>query len=92
MELELWQLKNIIQAAADEAVKRYIAKTNPTEDEISERQAYKEFGAGWVQNQVACGVVKPYRKGEGKNSKKLYSRSVLSGLKNDNPLLKAVIN
>lgn len=91
MELELWQLKNIIQAAAEEAVRKYIAKTNPTDDEISERQAYREFGEGWVQSQVACGTIKPLRKGTSKNSKKVYSRSILFDLKNGaNPLLKAV--
>ena len=93
MELELWQLNNIIKAAADEAVKKYIIAQNPTEDEISERQAYKEFGTGWVQSQVACGMVKPSRRGVCKNSKKVYSRSILSDLKNGvNPLLKAVMS
>jgi hypothetical protein len=91
MELELWQLKNIIQAAAEEAVRKYIAMTNPTDDEISARQAYKEFGEGWVKSQVACGVIKPLRKGTSKNSKKVYSRYILYDLKNGaNPLLKAV--
>lgn len=92
MELELWQLKNIIQAAADEAVRKYIAQTNPTDDEISGRQAYREFGEGWVKSQVACGTVKPLRRGTSKNSKKVYSRSVLYGLKNGaNHLIRAVV-
>ena len=93
MELELWQLKNIIQAAAEEAVRKYIAMTNPTDDEISARQAYKEFGEGWVKSQVECGTIKPLRKGKSKNSKKVYSRYILYDLKNgDNPLIRAVTN
>jgi hypothetical protein len=40
---------------------------------------------------VACGTIKPLRKGTSKNSKKVYSRSILYDLKNGaNPLLKAV--
>lgn len=92
MELELWQLKNIIKAAAEEAVKKYIISQDPTKDEISERQAYREFGEGWVQSLVASGQIKPVRKGECKNSRKIYSRSVLNELKYGlNPLLNSVI-
>jgi hypothetical protein len=93
MEIELWQLNNIIKAAAEEAVKKYVIAQNPSDDEISERQAYREFGTGWVQNQVACGLIKPGRMGACKNSKKVYSRSALSELKYGvNPLLKSVTN
>ena len=92
MEIELWELKNIVQAAAEAAVKKYIATQNPTEDEISERQAYREFGEGWVMSQVSLGTIKPYRKGTSRNSKKLYSRAALSELKTENRLLNAVVN
>lgn len=91
MEIELWQLKNIIKAAAEEAVKKYIISQDPTKDEMSERQAYREFGEGWVQSLVATGQVKPLRKGKCANSRKIYSRSVLSELKyGTNPLLNSV--
>lgn len=92
MEIELWELKNIVQAAAEEAVKKYILSQHPTKDEITERQAYKEFGSAWVRGQVALGLVKPFRKGESRNSAKVYPRSVLMELKHGaNPLLKAVV-
>lgn len=91
MEIELWELKNIVKAAAEEAVKKYILSQEPTKDEMTERQAKKEFGEGWIDNQVALGLVKPIRKGIYKNSKKIYSRSALMELKHGaNPLLKAV--
>lgn len=90
MEIELWELKNIIKAAAEEAVKKYILSQTPTKDEITERQAYKEYGNAWVKNQVALGFIKPMRKGTAKNSPKVYLRSVLSELKHGNPLLKSV--
>ena len=92
MEIELWQLKNIIKAAAEEAVKKYIISQDPKKDEMSERQAYREFGEGWVQNLVATGQIKPLRKGKCVNSRKIYSRSALSELKDGlNPLLNSVI-
>jgi hypothetical protein len=93
MEIELWELRNIVNAAAEEAVKKYILSQEPTKDEMTERQAKKEFGEGWIDNQVALGLVKPIRKGIYKNSKKIFSRSVLMELKHGaNPLLRAVTN
>jgi hypothetical protein len=92
MEIELWELKNIVKAAAEEAVKKYIVAQNPTADEISERQAYREFGEGWVNSQVSLGTIKPFRKGTSRNSKKLYSRAALTELKMENRLLSAVTN
>ena len=92
MEIELWQLNNIIKAAAKEAVEQYVLSLNPSSDEITERQAYREFGEGWVKNQLAVGLLdKPVRKGTHKNSPKVYSRSKLKELKYGNALLQAVI-
>lgn len=90
MEIELWELKNIVKAAAEEAVKKYILSQAPTKDEITERQAYKEYGNAWVKSQVALGLVKPIRKGTAKNSPRIYPRSVLHDLKFGNPLLNTV--
>lgn len=91
MEIELWELKNIVKAAAEEAVKQYVLSQNRSSDELTERQAYREFGEGWVNSQVALGLVKPTRKGVAKNSPKIYLRSVLSDLKEGgSQLLKAV--
>lgn len=93
MEIDIWQLNNIVKAAAEEAVKKYIISLEPSKDEITERQAYKEFGRGWVCGQVALGLVKPTRRGTSKNSPKVYLRSVLKELKEGvNPLLKAVVS
>lgn len=93
MVLDEWQLNNIIKAAAEEAVKAYIRMTDPTKDELTERQAYRMFGEGWVNHLVSTGTVKPRRKGVHKTSPKIYSRHELEGLKYGvNPLLKAVCN
>ena len=93
MEISLWQLNNIVKAAAREAVEQYIISQNPSSDEITARQAFKEFGEGWVKHQESVGLLeKPTRKGVHKNSPLVYSRSKLRELKfGINPLLQAVV-
>ena len=54
MEIELWELKNIVKAAAEEAVKKYILSQEPTKDEMTERQAKKEFGEGGADRLYGC--------------------------------------
>ena len=77
---------NIILSYIDESIerlfKKYLAKPNPSDDEMTERQAFKEFGRGWVLNQVALGNVVPIRAGKHKNSPKVYYRSQLNALMN----------
>lgn len=93
MEIDLWHLNNIIKAAAKEAVEQYVLMQNPTQDEITERKAFEEFGEGWVKHLLSVGILeKPKRKGVHKNSPKVYSRSKLRELKYGvNPLLQAVV-
>ena len=89
---DLWVINNLVKAAAKETAKECSLAQNPSKDEITQRQAFEEFGEGWIDNQVALGLVKPIRKGIYKNSKKIYSRSALMELKHGvNPLLKAVV-
>lgn len=91
MEIELWQLQNIIKVTSKEAVEQFIIHQNPTLDEINERKAFDEFGRGWVIAQVASGLVTPMRRGKHKNSPKIYSRSQLKSLKyGADPLLKSI--
>lgn len=92
MELELWQLNNIIKAAAKEAVRQFQIQQNPESDEIKEREAFREFGRGWVLHQLAIGAIQPpKRAGNKPNSPKIYSRSELWSLKHGvDPLLVAV--
>lgn len=93
MELDLWQLNNIVKAAAKEAVEQFRILQDPTSDEINERQAFREFGEAWVKHQRAIGVLEaPIRKGVSKNSPKIYSRKRLEELKYGiNPLIRSVL-
>lgn len=92
MEIELWQLKNIIEAAAKRAVEQFIIRQNPSKDEINERTAFKEYGRGNVLHWLSIGVLEPPRRqGKSKNSPKIYSRYKLNALRDGvDPLLSAI--
>ena len=47
MEIDVWQLQNIIKAAAKEAVSEYAISKDPVIDEITETQAIR-LGKGLV--------------------------------------------
>nr|DAZ44080.1 MAG TPA: hypothetical protein [Caudoviricetes sp.] len=93
MELDLWQLNNLVKAAAKEAVEQFRILQNPTSDEINESQAFREFGEAWVKHQRAIGALEaPIRKGVSKNSPKIYSRKRLTELKYGvSPLIQSVV-
>jgi len=49
MEIDVWQLQNIIKAAAKEAVSEYAISKDPVIDEITETQAIRlGFGRRWL--------------------------------------------
>ena len=45
---ELNTILSYIDETIERMFKKYLAKPNPSEDEMTERQASKEFGRGWV--------------------------------------------
>lgn len=81
MEMDAWQLQAIIREAAKEAVAEFARHLEPTKDEITYSQACREFGEGWLDNQIAIGAAKCVRKGIYKRSPKIFSRKDLKALK-----------
>lgn len=69
-----------IDEAFDRNIKKLAVMLHPEKDEMSERQAYKEFGRGKVMNWVALGLITPIRAGKHKRSRKIYYRSQLIAL------------
>ena len=93
MDIELWQLKNIIEATAKKAVAQVMLHLDPASDEMSARQAHEEFGKKFVDELEEAGLIKPRRKSVYKNSKKIYSRQELTEHKYGcDPLLTAIYN
>lgn len=63
----------------------------PKSDELSQRQAYDEFGPAFVKEAVADGKVSVIRKGKADNSKKLYSRAELAKVMAERNMLRSII-
>lgn len=93
MDLDIWQLQNIIKAAAQEAVSEYAISKDPTIDEVTETQAIRlGFGRRWLAHQRAIGALTYRRAGVHKNSPKVYSLKRLRELKEGiNPLLRNIL-
>lgn len=67
------ELRNLIIQAADAAVAKYISRTTPTVDMVSQNSLYKEFGRAWVDKKIATGRKEfaSHRRG----NRKMYNRS-----------------
>ena len=64
----------------------------PKADEISQRQAYAEFGSDFVRAAAEDGRIDIIRKGSGRNSKKVYSRAQLRRLLAERNIARAIVN
>lgn len=82
IELTNIQLQTICNSAAEAAVRKF-AKSRGIDlkDDISRRQAAKEFGLAKIERWQMCGLITVERKGNGVNAKFTYSRSQLQAVK-----------
>lgn len=78
---ELNQICAYLDEVLERKFRRLVAMLMPNEDEMSERQAHKEFGRGRVTNWVELGLIIPIRAGKHKRSRKIYSRARLMELR-----------
>ena len=74
IKIEILDLADIIAAAA-------LRKLRPAEDDLTMRQAYKEFDRAWLEYHVSRHRIKGRRKGPHKNSPIIFSRTELLALK-----------
>ena len=63
----------------------------PKSDELSQREAYAEFGKAFVDKMVADGKVGYVRKGMDKKCKKIYSRAELTEAMAERNVLRCII-
>ena len=47
---------------------------HPGRDEMTQRQAWEEFGRARIEQWIEQGLIKPRRVGQAKNAKRMYSR------------------
>ena len=77
----IYQLKNEIMDLADLIAATALRMVLPAEDEITMRQAWKEFDRTWLEYHVSRDRIKGRRKGPHKNSPIMFSRRELLALK-----------
>ena len=63
----------------------------PKSDEMSQREAYDEFGRRFVEDEVRKGSITVIRKGSRSNSKKVYSRAELAKALAERNILRSII-
>lgn len=80
IQLELYQLKNLLRDMAKLGVAEYIKSQSPSKDLISQREAYRLFQEARVKDWRKRGLITPVRMGATKNSKLQYSRLELESL------------
>lgn len=51
-----------------------VREMHPGRDELTQRQAWEEFGRARIEQWIAQGLIKPRRVGPAKNAKRMYSR------------------
>lgn len=72
---------NEVMASADLLAAALLRRMKPGMDEISQRQAYDEYGRRWImRNTYPEGVLRPRRIGGSKNSRLMYSRTEIAAL------------
>lgn len=80
IQLELYQLKNLLRDMAKLGVAEYIRNQQPAKDLISQREAYRLFQEARVKDWRKRGFITPVRMGSEKNSKLQYSRFELENI------------
>lgn len=70
-----------------------VRRMNPGSDEISQRQAWREFGRHRIEEMVNEGMLRPTRAGSAKNSKVMYSRfEIMTAIETDRQMLDGIMN
>lgn len=80
--MELYELKTLLSEMAALGVATYQKAQSPTDDLISQREAYRKFQEMRVRRWVDNGLVSPKRKGSAPNSKRYYSCAELMAANN----------
>jgi hypothetical protein len=90
MTNDVFLIKNMMMNMAELGAATIRKFENPIDDLLTQRQAYRYFatrdkkfgeknahGEAWVKNLVKDGILNHYRKGNSKNSPKMYSKAEL---------------
>jgi hypothetical protein len=71
---ELFYIKELLAIQAKLGAKAYADLVAPKSGEITQNQAYREFGEVWVNSLLKRGLLEKHRKGKNPNSRIYYKR------------------
>lgn len=66
---------------ADFVAMAILRRTQPASDEISQREAFRTYGYGWIKLMSDRGLLESKRKGRARNSPIVYSRFQIEALR-----------
>jgi hypothetical protein len=75
-----YEYKTMVMELMELGAAAYVMRTAPDKDLISQREAYRKFGAARVKNWSMLGVLSKKRIGTASRSKIVYSRAELLAL------------
>lgn len=91
IQMELYELKNLISDSARLGVLELVNNMEPAKDAISQREAYRAYGEARVKAWVASGLINRTRNGSTRRTKILYSQKELAAV-NQAEKLNRIIN
>lgn len=70
-----------------------VREMHPGRDELTQRQAWEEFGRARIEQWIEQGLIKPRRVGQAKNAKRMYSRlELLTAVEVEKKMLENMAN
>ena len=82
MTNELYLIKELMIECAELGARKYQQSIQPKSDDITQLQAYKCYGEGWVKSCIKRDLVKKARRGTAKNSPIYFSKIELLTVRN----------
>lgn len=74
---DIYLLRELMITAAAMGAAQVVRHLCPADDDMSQREAYRQFGETRVKNWLEDGAIKRYSLGNARNSKIIYRRSEL---------------
>ena len=79
--LSISELEHLLTQASENGARKALEEVGyERKDQVSQNQAYKAYGEGVVKGWVRQGRITPVRRGVGRTSKKVFTRTDLDAL------------
>lgn len=82
MTNDLHAIKDLMTSCAELGAANLMKTLQPKTDDLTQNEAFSQFGQGWVRNCVKRDLIHGKRKGPAKNSPIYYSKAELLAVRN----------